>query len=192
MEELVIARNWWSLVIRGVAGILLGVITIIAPEITFHALVLLFGAYALIDGVTGFAGAWRAARARDRWGALLLQGIAGIVAAAVTILWPGITALALVLVIAAWAIVTGVLQTIAAIRLRRHISGEWLLVLGGILSVAFGALITIAPLAGALVIAIWVGAYALVFGALLIGLGFKLRSWNRGFDGRSPAPVPSR
>ena len=192
MEELAIARNWWSLVIRGVAGILLGVITIIAPEITFQALVLLFGAYALIDGVTGFAGAWRAARARDRWGAPLLQGIAGIIAAAVTILWPGITALALVLLIAAWAIVTGVLQIIAAIRLRRHISGEWLLALGGILSVAFGVLVTIAPLAGALVIAIWVGAYALVFGALLVGLGFKLRSWNRGFEGRSPVPVPSR
>ena len=192
MEELVIARNWWSLVIRGVAGILLGVITIVAPEITFQALVLLFGAYALIDGVTGFVGAWRAARARDRWGPLLLQGIAGIIAAAVTILWPGITALALVLLIAAWAIVTGVLQIIAAIRLRRHISGEWLLALGGILSVAFGVLVTIAPLAGALVIAIWVGAYALVFGALLVGLGFKLRSWNRGFEGRSPAPVPSR
>lgn len=192
MEELVIARNWWSLVIRGVAGILLGVITIVAPAITFQALVLLFGAYALIDGVTGFAGAWRAARARDRWGALLLQGIAGIITAAVTILWPGITALALMLLIAAWAIVTGVLQIIAAIRLRRHISGEWLLALGGILSVAFGVLVTIAPLAGALVIAIWVGAYALVFGVLLIGLGFKLRSWNRGFEGGSAVPIPSR
>ena len=82
MEELVIVRNWWSLVIRGVAGIMLGVITILAPDITFHALVLLFGVYALIDGVTGFAGAWRAARARDRWGVLLLQGIAGIIVAA--------------------------------------------------------------------------------------------------------------
>lgn len=192
MEELVIARNWWSLVIRGVAGILLGVITILAPEITFQALVLLFGAYALIDGVTGFAGAWRAARARDRWGALLLQGIAGIIAAIVTILWPDITALVLVLLIAAWAIVTGVLQINAAIRLRRHISGEWLLALGGILSVAFGVLVTIAPLAGALVIAMWVGAYALVFGSLLVGLGFKLRSWNRGFEDTTPAPVPSR
>jgi uncharacterized membrane protein HdeD (DUF308 family) len=192
MDEMAIARNWWSLVIRGVAGVLIGVITFLAPAITFQALVLLFGAYALIDGVTGFAGAWRAVRARDRWGAPLLQGIAGIIAAAVTILWPGITALALVLLIAAWAIVTGVLQVIAAIRLRRHISGEWLLALGGILSVVFGALVTIAPLAGAFVIAIWVGAYALVFGALLIGLGFKLRSWNRGFEGRSPAPVPSR
>src|SRR5205809_184929 len=109
MEELVIVRNWWSLVIRGVAGILLGVITILAPDITFQALVLLFGVYALIDGVTGFAGAWRAARAHDRWGVLLLQGIAGIIAAAITILWPGITALALVLLIAAWAIITGVL-----------------------------------------------------------------------------------
>ena len=192
MEELVIVRNWWSLVIRGVAGIMLGVITILAPDITFHALVLLFGVYALIDGVTGFAGAWRAARAHDRWGVLLLQGIAGVIAAATTILWPGITALALVLLIAAWAIITGVLQIFAAIRLRRYISGEWLLVLGGILSVAFGVLITIAPIAGALVIAIWVGAYALIFGVLLISLGFKLRSRNRGFEGRSPAPVPGR
>jgi uncharacterized membrane protein HdeD (DUF308 family) len=192
MEELAIARNWWSLVIRGLAGILLGVITIFAPEITFQALVLLFGAYALIDGVTGFIGAWRAVRARDRWGASLLQGIAGIIAAAVTVLWPGITALVLVLLIAAWAIVTGVLQIMAAIRLRRYISGEWLLGLGGALSVAFGVLVTIAPLAGAIVIAIWVGAYSLVFGVLLISLGFKLRSWNRGVEHGTPAPVPSR
>ncbi|HYZ86239.1 MAG TPA: HdeD family acid-resistance protein [Bryobacteraceae bacterium] len=190
MEELVIARNWWSLVIRGLVGVLVGIITFISPVITLQALVLLFGAYALIDGVMNIVGATHAARAHQRWGVLLLQGIAGILAAVVTVLWPGITALALVLVIGSWAIVTGVLQVIAAIRLRRYISGEWLLALAGILSVIFGVLVMIAPLVGALVIAMWVGVYAFIFGAVLIGLGLRLRAHTRGFGGA--IPVPSR
>jgi uncharacterized membrane protein HdeD (DUF308 family) len=178
--NLTIAENWWSLVIRGVIGVLVGILTFFWPAITLQALVLLFGAYALLDGVFSFIGAWYASRAHERWGVLLLEGIAGIVAAAVTVLFPAITALALVLIIAAWAIVTGVLEIVAAIKLRRHIQGEWLLALAGIASIAFGVLVTIAPLAGALVIALWVGAYALVTGVLMITLGFRLRSWAKG------------
>jgi uncharacterized membrane protein HdeD (DUF308 family) len=117
---------------------------------------------------------------------LLIEGIAGIVAAAITVAWPGITALALVFVIAAWAIVTGVFELVAAVRLRKYVTGEWLLALGGIASIAFGVLIVIAPLAGALVIALWVGAYTLVFGVLMIALGFRLRSW-----GKTPHTGPS-
>jgi uncharacterized membrane protein HdeD (DUF308 family) len=109
------------------------------------------------------------------------------------VLWPAITALALVLLIGAWAVVTGIFQIIAAVRLRRHISGEWLLALGGMLSVIFGVLVMVAPLAGALVIAIWFGAYAFVFGVILIALGFRLRAWTRGgYDSRSPLPAPGR
>jgi uncharacterized membrane protein HdeD (DUF308 family) len=178
--NLTIAENWWSLVIRGAIGVLVGILTFFWPAITLQALVLLFGAYALLDGVFSFIGAWYASRAHERWGVLILEGIAGIVAAAVTVLFPAITALALVLIIAAWAIVTGVLEIVAAIKLRRHIKGEWLLALAGIASIAFGVLVTIAPLAGALVIALWVGAYALVTGVLMIVLGFRLRSWAKG------------
>jgi uncharacterized membrane protein HdeD (DUF308 family) len=173
-----LATNWWALVIRGVLGILLGVVTFAWPGITLTALVFLFGAYALIDGIMAIVGAVRAMERHDRWGVLVLEGIVGIAAAAVTVLWPAITALSLVFVIAAWALVTGFLELVAAVRLRKHVRHEWLLVLGGVASVAFGVLIAMAPLAGALVIALWFGAYAFVFGVVLVGLGFKLRSWQ--------------
>ena len=189
--RIILAKNWWSLVIRGVAGVLLGVITFAWPGITLGALVLLFGAYALIDGVTGIVGAVRASRTHERWGSLLIGGMAGIAAGAVTFLWPGITALALVYVIAAWALVTGVFEIVAAVRLRNYITHEWLLALSGVLSVVFGALIAIAPLAGALVIAIWVGAYAFVFGVLMIALGFRLRHEPDTLGAGSQIPVPS-
>jgi uncharacterized membrane protein HdeD (DUF308 family) len=184
--HIALARNWWSLIIRGIAAILLGVVTFAWPGITLAALVLLYGAYALVDGVMAIIGAVRAVQSHERWGALLIEGIAGIVAAAITVAWPGITALALVFVIAAWAIVTGVFELVAAVRLRKYVTGEWLLALGGIASIAFGVLIIIAPLAGALVIALWVGAYTLVFGVLMIALGFRLRSW-----GKTPHAGPS-
>jgi uncharacterized membrane protein HdeD (DUF308 family) len=184
--NLILAENWWSLVIRGAIGVLVGILTLFWPTITLQALVLLFGAYALLDGVFSLIGAWYASRAHERWGVLILEGIAGIVAAAITVLFPAITALALVLIVAAWAIVTGVLEIVAAIKLRRHIEGEWLLALAGVASIAFGVLVTIAPLAGALVIALWVGAYAFVTGVLMIILGFRLRSWAKGHRETGP------
>jgi uncharacterized membrane protein HdeD (DUF308 family) len=177
--RLILARNWWSLVLRGIAAIILGVITFVWPGITLTAMVFLFAGYALVDGVLALAGAVRAAEARERWGALLIEGLAGIAAAFVTVLWPAITALALVWVIAAWAIITGIAEIAAAVKLRQQIRGEWLLVLGGLASLAFGILLIIAPLAGALVLALWVGAYMFVFGVVLIALGFRLRSWGR-------------
>ncbi len=190
--RVILAKNWWSLVIRGVAGVLLGVITFAWPGITLGALVLLFGAFVLIDGIAGITGAIRASRRDERWGSLLITGVAGIVAGILTFLWPGITALALVFVIAAWAIIAGAFEIAAAVRLRRYIEHEWLLVITGVLSVAFGVLIAMAPLAGALVLAIWVGAYAFVYGILLIALGFRLRkSPPQTFGAGGQIPVPS-
>jgi len=186
--RLALATNWWALVIRGLAGIIFGVLALAWPGITLVALVFLFAGYALVDGVTSLVGAVRAMERHERWGVLVLEGIVGIGAALVTMAWPGITALALVYVIAAWAIITGALEIAAAIRLRRHIRGEWLLILGGIASLAFGILLMIAPLAGALVIAIWVGAYSLFFGVMLVALGLRLKSWGRtsGAGGQIP------
>jgi len=178
--RVILAENWWALVIRGVIGIIIGILTFFWPAVTLQALVLLFGAYALLDGVFSVIGAWHASKAHERWGVLILEGIVGIAAAAVTVMWPAITALVLVLVIAGWSIATGVLEIVAAIRLRRYIEGEWLLALGGLASILFGVLVTIAPLAGALVIALWVGVYAFISGVLLIGLGFRLRTWAKG------------
>src|SRR5438874_1276696 len=175
-----LVNNWWSPVIRGLVAILLGIITLAWPGITLGALVLLFGAYALIDGIVSIAGAWRASKAHERWGVLVFEGVAGIIAAVITFAWPAITALALVFVIAAWAIVTGIFEIAAAVQLRKYIKGEWLLILGGIASVVFGILLAMSPLLGALVLAIWLGVYALIFGGMLVGLGLRLRTWSQG------------
>ena len=169
-----LTRNWWAVALRGLAGILFGIITFVSPGISLAALVLLFGAYAFADGVLSIVSAVRR-RGADRWWLLLLQGIVGIGAGVVTLLWPGITAIALLFVIAAWALVGGALQVAAAIRLRKVITGEWLLALGGVLSIALGVLLVLFPGPGALAVVIWIGAYAFVFGILLLVLGFKLR-----------------
>jgi uncharacterized membrane protein HdeD (DUF308 family) len=186
-----LAKNWWTLVLRGIVGVALGLFAFLSPGITLTALVFLFGAYALIDGAMSIAGAVRAVETGDRWGALLIHGALGIAAALITVLWPGITALSLVYVIAAWAILTGIATIGAAVRLRKHISGEWLLALSGIASIIFGVLIAAMPLVGAVVIALWFGAYAMVFGVLLIALGIRLRTWDRRLPSgpRVTAPV---
>jgi uncharacterized membrane protein HdeD (DUF308 family) len=173
-----LARNWWSLVIRGFLGIAVGILTFLWPGITLMALVFVFAAYALVDGIVDIAGAVRSVAAHERWGVLLLEGIFGIAAAVITVFWPGITVLTLVLIIAVWAIVTGLAEIVAAVRLRKHVSGEWLLALAGVASVIFGVLVAAIPAVGALVIALWFGAYALVFGAILVALGFRLRTWD--------------
>ena len=186
-----LARNWWSLVIRGVVAILVGIIAFAWPAITFGAVVLLFGAYAFVDGIFALIGAFRAVRAHERWGALVLEGIAGLVTAAVTIFWPGITALALVFIVAFWALVTGVLEISAAIRLREHVAGELLLALSGIASIIFGVIAALLPVLGALAIALIFGIYAVVFGVLLIALGFRLRSWTRTTHAGAGMPLPA-
>ena len=169
-----LSRNWWAVSLRGLAGILFGIITFIAPGISLAALVLLFGAYAFADGVLAVVTAIRR-RGNDRWGMLLLEGLVGVAAGVLTLLWPGITALALLYVIAAWALVTGAFEIAAAIRLRKVITGEWILALSGILSIALGLLLIVAPGPGALAVVIWIGAYAFVFGALLFALGLRLK-----------------
>jgi uncharacterized membrane protein HdeD (DUF308 family) len=169
-----LSRNWWAVSLRGLAGILFGIITFFAPAISLAALVLLFGAYALVDGVLAIVSAVRR-RGADRWWLLLLEGLVGIAAGVLTFLWPAITAIALLYVIAAWALVTGVFEIAAAIRLRKAITGEWLLALSGIFSIALGVLLVLFPGPGALAVTIWIGAYAFVFGALLFALGLRLR-----------------
>jgi uncharacterized membrane protein HdeD (DUF308 family) len=184
-----LARNWWSLVVRGLLGILIGLITFVWPAITLTALVFLFAGYALVDGAVNLAGAIHAAQAHERWGTLLIEGFLGIVAAVITVFWPAITALSLALVIAAWAILTGIAEVVAAVKLRKYISGEWLLAMAGIASVIFGVLVAAVPLAGALVIAIWFGAYALLFGIMLVALGFRLRTWERELPAHGRWPL---
>jgi uncharacterized membrane protein HdeD (DUF308 family) len=187
----VFANSWWSLVLRGIAAILMAIVTFLSPGITLLALVLLFGAYALIDGILNIAGAWRAAEANEKWVAFLIEGIAGIIAAAATIFWPAITVVALVYIIAAWSLITGMLEIAAAIRLRKYITGEWLLALMGVISILFGVALMAFPITGALALTIWIGVYALLIGGLLIGLGIRLRTLARSSDFGPPMSVPS-
>jgi len=167
-----------SLIIRGIIGVIFGIVAFVWPGLTLAALVLLFGAYALLDGIADIAYGISGARSGGHSWALLLAGIVGIGAAIVTFLWPAITLLVLVLVIGIWAVIRGVLQLVAAVRLRNIIRGEWLLVLSGILSIALGVLVFLYPMTGAIVLAWWVGAYAFVAGIALIALGIRLRQYR--------------
>ena len=171
-----LAQNWWTLVVRGVAAIIFGILAYLWPDITFTVLVLFFGAYALWDGVFAVIGAFRTQGER-RW-ALILAGLVGIAAGLVTFFWPGAATLAILTIIAAWAIVTGVFEIIGAIRLRKEIEGEWFLLLSGLLSVLFGIALVIWPVAGLVAVTWMIGAYAIIFGILLIALGIRLRNWR--------------
>jgi uncharacterized membrane protein HdeD (DUF308 family) len=174
----ILALNWWALALRGAVAIIFGLIAFLMPGVTLYALTILFGAYALIDGIVSLLAAFRSARQGEHWWTLLFEGVMGLGAAAVTAAWPGVTLVVLVFIIAAWAVVTGVFEIIAAMRLRRFISGEWLLVLAGIASILFGVLLFAAPATGAIVLAWWLGAYIFVFGILTLGLAFRLRRWS--------------
>jgi uncharacterized membrane protein HdeD (DUF308 family) len=175
-----LSRNWAWVVLRGALAVLFGVMAIFLPHITLAVLVIVWGAYALADGMVALIAAWRVRdQGRPFW-ALLIVGLLGIGAGVVTFMWPAITAIALLLVIAAWAVVMGICEVVAAIRLRREIRGEWLLGLSGLLSVVLGLFLIVQPGAGALAL-IWViGIYAIVFGVLLITLGLRLRKHALG------------
>ncbi len=176
-----IARNWWALLVRGIVGIVFGILAISWPGITFAVLLALFGVYALVDGVMNIVGAVRRSRANERWGATLLEGIVGIAAGVFVFVWPALTGVAIVFVIAAWALVTGIAEISAAIRLRKYISGEWLMALSGVISVLLGVFLFARPLIGAIAIAMAVGIYAIAFGVMEVALSFRLRSWARSF-----------
>jgi len=169
------AKNWWLFTLRGVFGILFGLIALIFPGPTMLSLALLFSAYMLVDGIVGIIFAVRAMRRRDQWGLLVFEGIINILVGIGAFLWPGLTVLAFVLLVAAWALVTGGLMAAASFGLNLGHSRVWLL-LGGLLSVAFGALLIITPVIGAAVLTWWMGAYALAFGIALVIFSFKLRA----------------
>lgn len=170
-----LAKNWWVLLIRGIAAVLFGILAFVWPGATIFAIVVIFGAYAFVDGVFAVAGAIRAVQAHERWWPLILEGIVGIAIGVITFFEPRTTAIALYITIAAWAFLTGVLEIAMAIRLRRQIANEVFLIIGGIVSILFGALMIWHPVAGAVAIVWLFGAYALLFGLLMIALSFRLR-----------------
>jgi uncharacterized membrane protein HdeD (DUF308 family) len=174
-----LAHNWWILALRGLCAIIFGILAFVWPGVTLGVLVLLYGAYALVDGVLAIIAALSKRQGSGLpWWALLLEGLLGIAAGIVTFVWPGITALFLLFLIAGWAIVTGVFEIIAAIRLRKEIEGELWLALSGIVSIIFGVLLFVRPGAGALTVVWLIGAYAIFFGIFLLALAFRLKRFK--------------
>ena len=179
MDDL-LARNWPWILLRGAAALLFGVLTLFYPEVTLAALVLLFGTYALADGLFKVMSAIANRRGEQHWLAVLTAGVTGITAGAVTFFIPDLALSGLLLLLAGWAIVSGILEVVAALRLRRLIEDEWRLALAGALTVAIGVLMAALPLAGTVAIALWIGAWAITLGGLLIALALRLRRWHRG------------
>lgn len=181
---LMLIGSWKSLALRGAAAVLFGILTLIWPGLTLWALVLLWGAYVLVDGISTLGDVLTHAPGTDEGrGWLIFHGVTGIAAGVVTFIWPDITALALLFVIAAWAFVTGVLEIVAAVRLRRVLSNEWLLALLGVLSIAFAIGLVVTPGAGALVITWFIGWFALLAGAVRLGLAWRVRKLGTELGG---------
>lgn len=181
-----LAERWWTVVVRGIAAVIFGILTFVVPGASLFALVVLFGAYAVANGVVHLILAARKPEGESRWGSLLFESIVSLIGGVLTLVWPGITALVLLFVMAGWAIATGVGQVIAAVRLRKYIRGEWILALSGVLTFVCGVLLALFPGPGALAVVIWIGAYAIVFGVLLIALGLRLRSFGRSSTREAP------
>ena len=181
-----VARDWWVFAIRGIAALVFGVLAFIWPEATLTVLVILFGAYVLVDGVSLLIALVRGdALARRHAWAVGIMGVLGIVAGIVTFAWPGLTALSLLYLVAFWAIAMGTFQVIAAVVLRRGLEGEFWMALGGVASIVFGAFLIVSPGAGLLSLVWLVGLWAVVFGVSSLSLAYRLH----GIDKALTAPA---
>ncbi|HUM13195.1 MAG TPA: HdeD family acid-resistance protein [Myxococcaceae bacterium] len=187
-----LARNWGWIALRGALAVVFGILAIAWPGSAFAAIVILFGAYAFVDGVFALVALFRGA-GKDRFWALVLEAIVGIGIGILTIVRPAATALALLYYVGIWAILTGILELVAAIRLRKEITGEFWLGLAGVLSIAFGVLLFVTPDSAALALTLWIGAYAIIFGVMLLLLAFRMRRFAEGSKtspgGATPASV---
>lgn len=181
MNELlrIMAASWWLLLLRGLAGIVFGILALLWPGLTVMALLIVFGVYAILDGILALITGFRRRSMDERWWAWALDGILSIAIGLMALFWPAATALAFVIWIAAWAIVAGGFRIYAAIRLRREIEGEWALALSGVLLVIWGVLIVLVPAAGLLSLAWLIGIFALLIGVTMLVLAFRLRRLGR-------------
>lgn len=169
-----LARNWWAVALRGAVGILFGLAALILPFATLQALVLVFAFYMLVDGVFAIMAGLRAAARHERWGLLIFEGVANLLAGIVALLVPGLTVLVFVSLLGLWAVVSGGLMLAAGFRLHAA-HGRWLLALSGLLSLAWGVMLYLSPISGALVLTWWLGGYTLLFGVVLLVLALRLR-----------------
>jgi uncharacterized membrane protein HdeD (DUF308 family) len=170
-----LARKWWAIALRGVAAIIFGILALVWPSLTVLTLVLLFGAFAFIDGIFAIVVGIASHGNNQRWWAMLLAGVGGLIIGLLTFCWPGATALVLLYFIAAWAVVTGIFHIMAAIHLRRIIEGEWMVILHGIALIIFGLILAIFPGAGALSLVWMIGVFSICLGIWLIIFAFRLR-----------------
>jgi uncharacterized membrane protein HdeD (DUF308 family) len=175
-----LARSWWTWLIRGIAAVIFGILAFLWPPGAWIAIAILFGAYALVDGVFAIVATFRAAESQQRWWPFLLEGIVGILIAAITFYDITITIVALYWTIAVWAFVTGIFEIVAGIQLRKHIANEIWLIIGGIASIAFAVLMIRFPIAGAITVTWLIAAYAVVFGFIMIGFSLRLRGHMHG------------
>ncbi len=182
----VLADNWWAVGLRGVIGILFGLICLFTPGVAVSVFVIMFAAYMLVDGAFAIAAGIKAARNGERWGHFIFEGLVDIAAGVIAFLLPAPALVALIWLIAIWALVSGALMLWAAFTLNAD-HGRWWLALGGISSLVFGVLLFLQPLIGAIVLTLWVGAYALVFGIVLLVLAFQLRSRKTERERKAPA-----
>ena len=173
----ILSRNWWHLLLRGLVAIGFGILIFAKPNVSLQVLVYLFGLYVLVEGLVGVSLALGARDLYDSWGVLLLWGLLGVAIGILAFVKPDITALALLFYIALWAIASGVLEIVAAVRLREVINNEWLLILAGLVSVAFGVWLIAQPEKGALAVLWVIGGYAIVFGVLIVVFAFKIRGF---------------
>ncbi|HZY17324.1 MAG TPA: DUF308 domain-containing protein [Ramlibacter sp.] len=181
------SRSWPFVLLRALSAIVFGLLALLLPGATLAALVLLFAAYMLADGVFALLAGARAVRRHERWGWFAVEGVLDLAAGVAALFWPGLTVLAFVAITAAWALLTGLAMLFGAFRFRLEHGRAWL-VLGGVLSVVWGLLLALQPAAGALVMTLWLGAYALVFGIALLFLSQRLRREGRRLDAPSAAP----
>jgi uncharacterized membrane protein HdeD (DUF308 family) len=172
---------WWVFLLRGIVAILFGLMALIWPHLTLLALILLFGAYALVDGLVLVAIALQERSVASRWWILLLEGLLGVVIGVLTFFWPGVTALVLLYLIVFWAILTGIGELAAAFSLQRSLGLEWTLAIGGVLSILLGILLAFRPAAGLLTVVWLIGVYAIVAGVLLLVRAFQFRSLLQSF-----------
>lgn len=172
-------QNSWVLLVRGLAAVVFGIAALVWPALTVATLVMLFGVYVLVDGISDVVGAVLCRKNNRDWWIILLTGLAGIAVGIITFIQPGITALSLLFLIAAWALVMGVLMIVIAIQLRREIEGEWVLILDGVISVLFGLVAFASPRTGALSLIWLIGVVAIVIGVLTVVLSFRVRRWAK-------------
>ena len=173
-----LSRNWWLIALRGLFALLFGILVLLQPAISLAALLLVLSAYLLVDGISNIIHALRVHELYQRWWVMLLEGITSVLAGIIAFVWPDITAIILLYIIAVWAIATGVMEIAASVSLRQEIKNEWLLALSGILSVILGLALLFWPGTGILAVLWLIGIYSILFGVLLLWLGFRLRDWS--------------